>query len=102
MNIIHRLQLDKAELMAERDALLRGIGELRRYLLSDKFDSERGELAGYVNVKDVLLRLEETKSAAIDAGGEGREAERAEQVKRRHPVVVAQAARDEAAMNLNS
>jgi hypothetical protein len=65
---VRQLDADRLAAQAERDALLAGMHELRRYLNSPKFRGERGPLRDYVNVDDVLLRMNETVSAATLAG----------------------------------
>jgi hypothetical protein len=60
MNFIKQLQSDNADKDQEIKDLRDAIGELRMYMLSDKFNSNC-ELNGYVNIKDILLRLEGTK-----------------------------------------
>lgn len=63
-------RIDRERLMAEaeRDAILEGLNELRAYLNSPKFRSlEARQLGNYVNVDDVLLRLNETTYAGVCA-----------------------------------
>lgn len=55
MNYIKSLQEQLKEEQEKRQELEDKISELKHYLNLDKFKS--GELEGYVNVKDVFLRL---------------------------------------------
>ncbi len=59
MNIIRKLQMEKAGLEAEVQALKEGISDLKSYLNSAKF-----YLDTTVQCADVILRLRETESAA--------------------------------------
>jgi hypothetical protein len=57
MNYIKQLQDDKKDKEQKIEELEGMISELRSYMLSDKFNSGC-ELSGYVNIKDILLRLD--------------------------------------------
>ena len=57
MNYIKKMEMEVREKSLEIEAINDKINELRRYLNSDKFQSEQNDLQGYVNIKDVLLRL---------------------------------------------
>jgi hypothetical protein len=57
MNYIKRLEAEKTETEAQKTEAREAAEELRRYLLSDKFQCG-SELDGYVSIKDVLNRLE--------------------------------------------
>ena len=57
MNYIKRMEMEVQEKSLEIEAINDKINELRRYLNSDKFQAEQNDLQGYVNIKDVLLRL---------------------------------------------
>jgi len=69
MNYIARLKAEKEAAEREIAGLRQGLKHLRNYLSSDKFSTPRGtdELVGYVNVKDVFLRLSEAEAMAGDA-----------------------------------
>lgn len=56
MNYIKQLQETTQEQEQRIAELEQRIADLKRYVNSDKFQCE-GELQGYVNVKDILLRL---------------------------------------------
>lgn len=56
MNYIQKLQQQVGDLKREKAEAKQAVDELKAYLQSEKFQA--GELAGYVNVKDVLNRLE--------------------------------------------
>jgi site-specific recombinase XerD len=64
-NYIHRLQAERDRAQREVDALREGMRQLRGYLTSAKFHQDDS-----VNVRDVLLRLEELGAAATDAADE--------------------------------
>jgi negative regulator of replication initiation len=51
------MEMEIQEKSLEIEAINDKINELRRYLNSDKFQAEQNDLQGYVNIKDVLLRL---------------------------------------------
>lgn len=55
MNYIQKLQQQVDDLKREKAEAKQAVDELKAYLQSEKFQA--GELAGYVNVKDVLNRL---------------------------------------------
>lgn len=55
MNYIKRLETQRLDQIEKRMVNDEVIQDLTRYLLSEKF--QNGELAGYVNVRDVLNRL---------------------------------------------
>ena len=57
MNYIKPLQSDKADMVEQAEIALEKLDDLRAYLHSSKFRCE-GALEGYVNVRDVLMRLE--------------------------------------------
>jgi negative regulator of replication initiation len=57
MNHILRLQVDLGAAKDETETIRQQVRDLRRYLQSDKF-LEPEELRGYVNIQDVLNRLE--------------------------------------------
>ena len=59
MNYIHQLQHQNHALKAEMAALRTGLNNLDRYLMSTKFPT--------VQTSDVLMRISEAYSAAIDA-----------------------------------
>jgi len=59
VNHIKRLQLERAESLKKLADAMERITELEVYLASSKF--EAGELAGYVNVRDVQARLDLVK-----------------------------------------
>lgn len=69
MNYIARLKAEREAAERELRALRLGLNHLRAYLVSDKFAMPRGtdQLTGYVNVKDVFLRLSEAEAMAGDA-----------------------------------
>jgi len=69
MNYILKLKAEKEAAEREIAGLRQGLKHLRTYLSSDKFSTPRGtdELVGYVNVKDVFLRLAEAENMAGDA-----------------------------------
>ena|SRR6187399_1499580 len=69
MNYIARLKAERDAAERELRALRMGLSHLRGYLASDKFAMPRGtdQLTGYVNVKDVFLRLSEAGNMASDA-----------------------------------
>lgn len=69
MNYIARLKAEKEAAEREVQALRMGLSLLKGYLSSDKFSTPRGadQLTGYVNVKDVFLRLSEAEAMAGDA-----------------------------------
>jgi hypothetical protein len=69
MNHIHKLQREVRALIVEKSALLVSIHDLAVYLQSSKFNSGH-ELDGYVQVGDVLRRLEESVRTASNAGEE--------------------------------
>lgn len=56
MNYIKQLQQDILDKDQKIRELEEQIADLRAYMLSDKFQAE-GDLQGYVNIKDVLLRI---------------------------------------------
>jgi hypothetical protein len=56
MNYIKRLQEENQEKQTRIQELEDKIVEVMRYINSDKFKAE-GELQGYVNIKDIALRL---------------------------------------------
>ena len=56
MNYIKRLQEENQEKQNRIQELVDKIAEVMRYVNSDKFKAE-GELQGYVNIKDIALRL---------------------------------------------
>lgn len=56
MNYIKRLEADVQDRDERIEHLEEIIYNLKRYVNLDKFHCE-GELQGYVNIKDVLLRL---------------------------------------------
>jgi len=61
MNHILKLQDDKARLQARLDFINDEVTALRVYLMSDKFSGildNPNDLDGYVNVNDVLNRLQ--------------------------------------------
>jgi hypothetical protein len=64
MNHIHNLQAQVRTLRFKQETLLNGLTDLTAYLLSSKFHSGH-ELDGYVNIKDVLARIEAAKSEAL-------------------------------------
>lgn len=63
MNYIAQLQSRTAEAQAEAAAYREGIAALRAYLALPKFHGANA----WVNVADVLLQLQETESAALNA-----------------------------------
>jgi hypothetical protein len=65
MNHIHRLTAQVRELKAEQQAFAQGISNLVSYLSSSKF-SCGSELDGYVQINEVLRRLETAKSNAVE------------------------------------
>lgn len=67
MNGYQKLRAENAALAAERSTLKQGMEDLRNYLLSPKFACG-DRLDGYVNVQDVLARLQEVQGAALTAG----------------------------------
>ena len=69
MNYISKLKLERDAAERELRALRLGLSHLRAYLASNKFATPRGtdQLTGYVNVKDVFLRLSEAEAMAGDA-----------------------------------
>jgi hypothetical protein len=66
MNYIKRLQREAKAKEARIQATESGLRELAAYLTSPKFRSG-SDLDGYVNVQDVLDRIEGTRSAAETA-----------------------------------
>jgi hypothetical protein len=58
MNYIKRLQNENDEKEKTIEQLRDIMHELRLYMMSDKFQGNC-DLSGYVNIRDVLLRLEE-------------------------------------------
>jgi hypothetical protein len=58
-----RLRSVEAELAAVHD----GLNELRAYLNSPKFRGDRGPLTYYVNIEDVLARLNDATYAGVVA-----------------------------------
>ena len=62
MRYINTLQNQVKERNETLSEISTGILELKSYLLSEKFRCG-DQLDGYVNVKDVLLRLEEIESS---------------------------------------
>jgi len=63
---VRQLAASERALRAERDAQEEGLNDLVRYLQSPKFSVPNR----YVNVDDVLLRLDEAKAAGLRARGE--------------------------------
>lgn len=61
---VQTLDRERRQAQAELAALEDGLTDLRRYLHSTKFAAP-GD--GYVNRDDVLLRLDEARSHALDA-----------------------------------
>lgn len=61
---VRRIDAERRAAQAELAALDAGILELVYYLHSPKFATHR-----YVNVEDVLLRISETRAAALQARG---------------------------------
>ena len=57
MNYIHRLQREVSGLQEQIELAREAAEHLRDYVSSQKFRCE-GPLEGYVNVRDVLARLE--------------------------------------------
>lgn len=66
MNHIYRLQRDLRNANAVENAYRNGLAELLRYLSSPKFHCGN-ELDGYVSIKDVAIRINETIGAANNA-----------------------------------
>lgn len=64
MNHISQLAADLESSQAEARALRAGLAALLDYVSSDKFGPSRSDLAGYVNVTDIVLRIRETTWAA--------------------------------------
>lgn len=62
---VRQLDAECRAAKAELEAIENGLRELRIYLLAPKFSTNR-----YVNVDDVLLRMEEIRSAGLQARGE--------------------------------
>lgn len=58
MNYIKKLEQENKEKDEKIEEIQDTINELRRYLNSDKFQAEQNDLQGYVNIKDVLTRLQ--------------------------------------------
>lgn len=56
MNYIKQLQTDNGEQARTIEEMREMIADLRDYVLSDKFQSNC-ELSGYVNIRDILLRI---------------------------------------------
>lgn len=64
---VRRMDRERREAQAELAALKESLYELKGYLNSPKFRSP-SDRQGYVNVDDVLLRLDEGSYAALVAG----------------------------------
>lgn len=60
-NYIKTLQEENKQKQETIDTLERGLNDLLRYINSEKFNGD-GELSGYVNVRDIALRVNEIKS----------------------------------------
>lgn len=56
MNYIKQLQEDNQDKQNRIQELEDKIAEVMRYINSDKFKAE-GDLQGYVNIKDIALRI---------------------------------------------
>jgi negative regulator of replication initiation len=59
MNYIKKLEMEIKEKNEKIEEINQIVNELRRYLNSDKFRAEQSDLQNYVNIKDVLIRLQE-------------------------------------------
>jgi hypothetical protein len=68
---VERLDADRRQHLAELAELYSRLGDLRDYLNSPKFRAP-SERQDYVNVEDVLLRLNEATHFAMIAGEEAR------------------------------
>jgi hypothetical protein len=66
MNHIHRLQKEIRARKAERAALVDGLNDLVIYLCSEKFACGN-DPDGYVQINDVIRRIQEAKSAGETA-----------------------------------
>ena len=66
MNYIHTLQKELRDANAVEAAYRQGLAELLNYISSPKF-SCGNSLDGYVSVKDVAIRINETLHAANNA-----------------------------------
>ena len=64
MNHIHKLQKDARDQRAEIEALRAGITRVIAYVNSTKFACG-DQLDGYVSIKDISVRLQETLSAEV-------------------------------------
>ena len=57
-----RLHLQVKQLKVEKEILIEGINEIRRYLMSEKFHKDTS-----VNKQDILNRFEDIQQNLIDA-----------------------------------
>jgi hypothetical protein len=64
---VRSLDADRRQARAELAAVLDGLNDLRAYLNSPKFRGSSDLRMGYVNVDDVLLRLNEATYAGVVA-----------------------------------